>query len=89
MGLILRGVHVTIVAMAEQWVLLILSVCLYPLNIQHAKRIRPIVSSPVACPAVTYFSTLSERRHDIRQKVIEHKMCSDILYKYCFKQFSF
>jgi hypothetical protein len=29
----------------------------------------------VTCPAVHYFSTLSHKRHDFREKVIEHKMC--------------
>jgi hypothetical protein len=33
------------------------------LVIQHAKRMRHIISS-VACTAVQYFSTLSHRRHD-------------------------
>jgi hypothetical protein len=30
--------------------------------------------SSVACPALQYFSTLSRKRHDIRQKVTEQKM---------------
>jgi len=39
-------------------------VCLsVPLSIQHAKRMRRIMSS-VVCPAVQYFSTLSHKRHD-------------------------
>jgi hypothetical protein len=29
----------------------------------------------VACPALQYFSTLSHKRHDFRNDVIEHKMC--------------
>ena len=29
----------------------------------------------VACPALQYFSTLSHKRHDFREKVTEHKMC--------------
>ena len=36
--------------------------------------------SSVACPALQYFSTLYER-HDIREKVTEHKLCVLIFCK--------
>jgi hypothetical protein len=45
------------------------------LVIQHAKRTRRVVLSPVASPALQYFSTLSHKRHDLKKKVITHKMC--------------
>jgi hypothetical protein len=36
---------------------------------------RRIVLSSVARPALPYFTTLFHKRHDLREKVVEHKMC--------------
>jgi hypothetical protein len=49
------------------------------LVIQHAKRMRLIILLCVVCLVVPYFSALSHKRHDFREKVIEHKMCVLIL----------
>jgi hypothetical protein len=45
------------------------------LVIQHAKRMRRIILSSAACPALLYISTMSHIRHDFRGKVFEYKVC--------------
>ena len=51
-------------------------VCVHvALDIQHAKHIRRIILLSAACPAVPYFSTLSHKRPDFREKVIESESC--------------
>jgi len=43
------------------------------LVIQHEKCVRHIVTCGL--PALSYFSTLSHKRNDFREKVIERKIC--------------
>jgi hypothetical protein len=86
----LRRVRLTIVVVQKQEVIYIFRVyvCILALGIQHAKHIRPIVLSSVACLALPYFYTLSHKRHDFRKKVISHKMCFFyFVYNFCLKRF--
>jgi len=49
------------------------SVCVFVAFVdQHAKRIRRIIFSSVACPAVPHFSILSHKRQE--KKVTENKI---------------
>jgi hypothetical protein len=42
---------------------------------QHAKHVRRIILSSLACLSLLYFSTLSQQSHDCRKRnIIEHKI---------------
>jgi len=47
-----------------------MNVCLYlALVVQHAKRMRRIILSPVACLDLPYVATLSHKRLDFRKEI--------------------
>ena len=85
----LRHFRQTIVAVGKKYT--IYSECvLIALVTQHTKHMRSIILSFVACLALPYFSTLSHKRYDFRDKeIIEHKMCFDFMYKFCLTHLSF
>jgi len=63
----MRCVRVTIVAVEENSVFIIYFECVsVALLIQHAWRMRYFVTC--GCPALQYFSTLSHKWHDFREK---------------------
>jgi len=47
-------------------------VCSLALVIQHAKRMRHLVLSSVACLTLLCFSTLSHKRNDFQKNFVEH-----------------
>jgi hypothetical protein len=59
----LRRFRVTIVTVENQYVLIILGLCL-KLVFQHTKCMRGITLSSVACLALPIFSMLFHKRHD-------------------------
>ena len=52
-------------------------------------RMRRTTFVSVVCLAVPYFSTLSDKRHDFREKVIERKIVFWISLQFCVTHFSF
>jgi hypothetical protein len=50
------------------------------LVVKHEKRMRHIILPSGACPAVPYFPTLSHKRHDFREKLLDINTCLDFAY---------
>jgi len=48
-------------------------VCIYPLFIRHAVRMRLFISSSLVCLALPYFATLSHKQKDFRKKLFTIK----------------
>jgi hypothetical protein len=67
-------VRVTIVAMENQEVFTF-RVCVCCLSYPACNAHAPFYNVILVCLALPCFSTLSHKRHDIRENVIEHKMC--------------
>jgi hypothetical protein len=57
------------------------------LVIQHAKRMRPILLSSVACVDAQYISTLPHKLEDFRKKNTQNMFCFSL--QLCVKYFSF
>jgi hypothetical protein len=57
---------------------------------QYAHSMRRVTSSSVAWLALPYFTTLSYKRHELRNKIYWiQNLCFDILYIFCLKYLSF
>ena len=76
----------------KQQVLNILNVCLYSCLSYPARKSDPLrcfILLSMACRVVAYFSTLSHKRHDFREKkVIKRKVCVLIFSTTSFRKFS-
>jgi len=59
------------------------------LIVQHAKRMRRIILSAMACLAVPHFSTLSHRQLDFRKIYWTKKSFFYFPHKFCLQYFSF
>ena len=57
---------------------------------QHAKLMRRIISSSVACPAVPYYLPYYLiKRHDFREKLLNMRGVYRFSLKFCLNNFSF
>ena len=83
----LRRVRLTIVAVEKAISIAYSQSVSLALVMRHAKRMRRIILSTVACLAVQNVSTLSHKRHYFRKNIyiyIERKLCFfDFLYNFC------
>jgi hypothetical protein len=58
------------------------------LVIQLAQRMRRIILSSIACPALQNFYTVYHKGSIAGRKLAEHKICFDFLESICLKHFS-
>jgi hypothetical protein len=68
-----RSVYVPIVEVEKQQVWYILECVAVALVFQHAKWMRRIILSPVACPSEPYFLTFSHKQRDFQEKILNIK----------------
>jgi hypothetical protein len=80
-NVILRRVHLTIVAEERTRFIKYYKCVFLALVIQYAMCMHGMTLSSVAYPALQYCSTLSYNRHDFRRKIVERKMCVLIFSK--------
>jgi len=83
--------HVREIILAVETLSITFSECVFvALFTRNTRRLRRIVLSSAACLALPYFSAFSHKCHDFfLEKVKEHKVCSDFLYKFCVESFYF
>jgi len=66
-----KCVRITILAVEKQYHIFLECVC--TLGTQHAKHLRRIILPSVASLTIPYFSTLSQKLHDFREKAANIK----------------
>jgi hypothetical protein len=67
-----KRVRITILAVEKQYHIF-LECVFVPLGTQHAKHLRRVILPSVASLTVPYFSTLSQKLHDFREKAANIK----------------
>ena len=70
-----RSFHQFCCGQATSIKIFLVFLCILALVMWHAKRMRHIILISGVCPALPYFSTLSHKRHDFREKKILNLKC--------------